>query len=112
VRTKTVACLVYDLSNAALLILIIRCAGIIRGDGPGGFGEVIIKGIIANLSLLFAATGLLASVAFCRSKKSSLLLLLACILSTLALVFFSAACVQDACSDGGGYCRHGHLSWP
>jgi hypothetical protein len=112
VRTKTVACLVYDLSNAALLILIIRCARIIRGDGPGGFGEVIIKGIIANLSLLFVATGLVASVAFCHSKRNSLLLLLACILSTLVLVFFSAACAQDACSDGEGHCRQGHLIWP
>jgi hypothetical protein len=105
-------CLVYNLSNASLLTLIIRCARIIRGDGPGGLGEVIIKGIIANLSIFFIATGLVASVAFCRGKRNSLLLLLACILSTLVLLFFSAACVQDACSDGGGYCRNGHLSWP
>lgn len=102
-------CLVYNVFNAALLVSILKVANVIRGDGPGGFFEMVIKGVIAVTALLFIVVGLMACVVASRSRRKILLPAAICAFSTAVLMLLSAICVMDACSDGGGYCRDWHL---
>lgn len=103
------ACLVYNLLNASLLAWVIRTMTIIRSDGPGGFGELIIKGYITNICLALFIFSVVISVKAFRARKASLLIML-CLVPTAILLFFSGVAVVEACTDDGGYCREWQLA--
>ena len=57
---SVLACFVYNLTNLSLLALIYRNGTIIRGDGPAGFAELIVKGFITYICFVFFVGGLTA----------------------------------------------------
>ena len=97
-------CLVYNLINAVLVAMVVRNTTIIRSDGPGGFGELIIKGLMTNICLALFIFGVVVSVKACRTDKAGSLIAL-CIFSSAVLLFFSGVAVVEACTDDGGHCR-------
>lgn len=90
-------CLVYNSINASLLTLIYRNATVIRGDGPAGFSEPIIKGFISYICLAFFVGGLIASIKIYRVSKDRFRLKALCIVTSSLLLFFSAVAVVEAC---------------
>lgn len=99
------ACLVYNLINVSLLALIYRNATVIRGDGPAGFSELIIKGFITYICFMFFVGGLTASIKIYRVSKDKFRLKALCIVTSSLLLFFSAVAVVEACSEDAGHCR-------
>lgn len=99
------ACVVYNLINASLLALIYRNATVIRGDGPAGFSELIIKGFITHICLAFFVGGIIASIKIYRASKDRFRLKALCIVTFSVLLFFSAVAVVESCSDDAGHCR-------
>lgn len=102
------ACLAYNLFNSALLSLFVREALIIRGDGPRGFGELILKLLMSHIALALLAMGLIASIKAFRADKGSGWLTIACVVSTSILLGFSSIAVMEACMDDRGHCRAWH----
>ena len=103
-----VACLIYNLFNLALLSLFLREALIVRADGPGGFGELILKLLMCHVALALLAMGLIASLKAYRAEKRSVWLTMACVVSTSILLGFSSIAVMEACIDDRGHCRAWH----
>ncbi|MFB4368779.1 MULTISPECIES: hypothetical protein [unclassified Pseudomonas] len=100
-----VACLTYYLVNLTLFVLFIREALIVRADGPGGFGEVILKLLMSQMALAVLVMGLIASIkVFCTDKRGWGSITASAV-ATLALVGFAAIAVTEACVDDRGYCR-------
>lgn len=106
---SVLACFVYNLTNLSLLALIYRNGTIIRGDGPAGFAELIVKGFITYICFVFFVGGLTASIKIYRVSKDSFRLKALCIATFSLLVFFSAIAVVEACSDDAGHCRQWHI---
>lgn len=103
-----VACLAYNLFNSALFSLFIREALMIRGDGPGGFGELILKLLMSHMALALLALGLIASFKVFCTEKRGWGSITACVVATLILIGFSAIAVAAACMDDRGHCRNWH----
>ncbi|MFL1464446.1 hypothetical protein [Marinobacter sp. HN1S83] len=97
-------CFIYNSINASLLAPILRSATVIRGDGPAGFTELIIKGFIAYICVAFFIGGLRASIKLWRGSKDSFRLKALSIVTSSLLLFFSAVAVFEACSDDAGNC--------
>jgi cell division protein FtsW (lipid II flippase) len=99
----------YNLINTASLILCIHLTTIIRSDGPSGFGELIIKAFILNLSLVFFCAGIILSFKQYRAVKKHLTYILTSFLIALLLAFFAVLGVIEACNNSKGYCRNWQL---
>lgn len=98
------ACLFYNLGNALLLAVFLKEAFVIRSDGGAGFGEFVLKSLLALLALVFFAAGVGASWnAFV--KRGSTASWVVCALSACLLMALAALGVWEACSDGAGHCR-------
>jgi len=78
----------------------------IRGDGPGGFGEVIIKAFLSLSSGAILIASLISIAITCYSQKPQHFWAGVSTLTRVALIIFAAVAVQSACSDNGGYCRN------
>ncbi len=102
------SCLTYNLFNLAALSLFFREALIIRGDGPVGFGELILKLLMSQMALALLAMGLIASFKAYRADKFGWRSITACVMATSILVGFSAIAVAEACMDDRGHCRNWH----
>ncbi len=105
---KLIYCLAYNLFNTALLSLFLREALIIRGDGPVGFGELILKLLMSQMALALLAMGLIASFKAYRADQFGWRSITACVMATSILVGFSAIAVAEACMDDRGHCRDWH----
>ena len=110
VHTKTIKIMALSpfkkfLINLTLFIVYTMDAFVIRGDGPNGFGEFVIKGIIllAGLIFLIASAVSLTVIESSESPRSFLIVIYK--FSTFWLVLFAILAIFDACSDHGGYCR-------
>jgi hypothetical protein len=95
--------------NLVLLFIIFRDSHIIRSDGPSGFGEMALKGIIFLLSLIFLVANFASNNNASNGEKPRLGLSTGDIVTTLWLAFFATIAMVDACSEGKGYCRHWSL---
>jgi hypothetical protein len=102
-------CLTHILLNTFLHAIISKETSIIRSDGGGGFDEFMNKVVISLASFFFLLVGTIASIAACRSGETRPFFVALSAASSLALIFFTALSVSDACSDQGGYCRDGHI---
>lgn len=102
------SCLTYNLFNLAALSLFFREALIIRGDGPGGFGELILKLLMSQMALALLAMGLIGSFKAYRADQFGWRSITACVMATSILVGFSAIAVAEACMDDRGHCRNWH----
>ena len=101
-RVLSVAFLVI---NALFLAIVLRQCSIVHGDGPGGFGEFILKGLLAHVSI--ASFGCLAFTLHRLSKgtKGRIgIFFIALTTSTVLFLAFSLSLI-DACENGEGYCR-------
>jgi hypothetical protein len=77
-------------------------ATIIKGDGPGGFGEMIIKSAITLPTLALYFITLTLSLRSLRFNKFFIFFIIA----TLWFIFLATLAIWDACSDDKGYCRN------
>jgi uncharacterized membrane protein len=102
---RVLRCLAYNLLNLLLVVIFFKEATIVRSDGPGGFGEVALKGLLSWCVLGLFAGGGYASVVACKgdapvSKPARLWP------ASMVLLLFALLAVFDACSDGAGHCRN------
>ena len=97
----------YNLLNMFLLLIIFRGTSVIYGDGPAGFGEAIVKGIIELFSVPIFLSGLLVTVLGYKEKSltSKVNIIVASIISIL-LILISSSMIHDACNNEKGYCRN------
>jgi hypothetical protein len=105
------SCLFYNLINLMLVSFFFRQATIIRGDGPGGFGEFVVKGLLLWVALGFFAAGVISSVLSCKGDKPEMKLRKLWIVPMI-LFLLSSLGLYEACSDGAGHCRHWQLFFP
>jgi hypothetical protein len=102
-------CLIYSLVNILLHSIVIKETSIIRSDGGGGIDEFMGKAIVSIASILFLLAGVICSIAACRSREFRPLFVGLSVAASLALIFFAALSIIDACSDHTGYCRAGYI---
>jgi hypothetical protein len=104
-RLRRLAGLLYNLANALLLCVFLREAFLIRGDGGAGFGEFVLKGLLALIALAAFAAGAAGSwgVLVRPAHRAPWAM---CVLCTCLLAALGALSVWEACSDGAGHCRH------
>lgn len=106
-KYKFIYLFLYFIFNLSLLLVIFRGGVVINGDGPGGFGEIIIKGIILQTSIILFFVGLLSSVSIFRTEIINLKPnMTISIVATFILILFCWIMVADACSNKYGYCRN------
>ncbi|MGM9485460.1 hypothetical protein ACS5PN_30005 [Roseateles sp. NT4] len=103
-------CVVYNLINLVLFATFFKEATIIRGDGPGGFGEAALKGLLLLNALAAFIAGVVSSVVAYRESWSGSRLWRPAVAS-LVLLLFAVLAVCEACSDGAGHCRHWQIFW-
>ena len=89
-----------------LLSLVLREVSIIRGDGPVGFSETMLKGIYGFLILIISLIGWISSVIFALRKMRNGTHNFLYIGAVVWLTFFAFISVMSACGDDGGYCQH------
>lgn len=80
-----------------------------RDDGPSGFGEFVVKG-----ALMWLAAGAFLVVSLWRphppdGRPASVARRASRWLASAVLSLCAGVLVADACSDGGGHCRHWQL---
>jgi hypothetical protein len=106
-KLKSITLLFYNIFNAFLLYFILRGAFVVHGDGPGGFGEFIIKVFMLNISVLLFSTGFMSIRSINKKEgkniKTNIFL---CTLATVVLMLFCGIMVIDACTNNQGYCRN------
>ncbi|MSN96862.1 hypothetical protein F1B92_06745 [Campylobacter sp. FMV-PI01] len=91
-----------------MLLIIFRQADVIKGDGPGGFFEGIIRIFIAIIILAsFILMVLFSSIGYFRyikKQKGKMCLILSALLM-LVIINCAFVMIYDACSDELGHCR-------
>jgi len=95
--------------NALCVVVVLRQATVVHGDGGGGFGEVIIKGFMACLSLVLYLSVCVSAWMFFRRPFDNGLLVATILLSCI-LIFFGYVSLYDACYDKEGYCREWRIT--
>ncbi len=100
----------YNLINILLLYVVFHGASVTYGDGPVGFAEGLVKGILATFSFLLFLGGIILSGLIYKNKsfksKFSIFLIFIIILITVTLISISRLIIIDACSNSKGYCRN------
>ena len=92
--------------NAHFLLVIFRQCSVVHGDGPGGLGEILIKGLLAQVSILCFIL-FIVSLRRLSIRVAGARLAIAGVCLTTAFILFSfMASLFDACSDGKGICRN------
>jgi hypothetical protein len=76
------------LLNFVLLFIVCRETGIIRSDGPSGFGEMLFKSLVLLLTPIFFFASVLSSFTAPANEQLSLFLRIVHTFTTLWLVFF------------------------
>ena len=95
--------------NALCVAVVLRQATVVHGDGPNGFGEMLLKGTMAYLSLgLYLCLCVSTWLFFRRPFEDGLST--ATVVLTCILTFFGYVSVYDACADKDGYCREWQIS--
>ncbi len=109
-KQKLIVLLFYNLINILLFYIVFRGASVIYGDGPAGFGEVLVKGILETYSFFLFLGGLILSRLIYKSNslksKSGIFFIFIIILITMVLISISRLMIIDACSNSKGYCRN------
>lgn len=97
--------------NALFLLAVLRQCTVVHGDGPGGFGEVVIKGLLAQFSIIMFVFAAASAHAVSRCEKTAFLPFCAFMFSTLVLVAIFSFSIQDACSNNEGYCKQWRMDF-
>ena len=93
--------------NAIFLAVVLRQCTIIHGDGPGGFGELILKGLLAHISLACFACLAVSLRQLSREATGKLAAFCVALTTTIILSSAFALALLDACTNEKGYCRQG-----
>ena len=98
--------------NVALFAITSINTFTIRGDGPSGFGEVVVKAIIFIICIALLISSAISLTSIERSASPRKVPELISSLSAFLLALFAILAIVDACSDQGGHCRRDgiHLS--
>ena len=104
---RSVTILLYNIFNAFLLYIVFHGAFVINADGPGGFGESIIKAFLFFISISIFILGLASTGVFNKPNNQHYKInYFLAIVATIILVFSSGVMIADACSNDNGYCRN------
>lgn len=98
--------------NAMFVATILRQCTIVHGDGPGGFGEVLVKGMLAQISLAAFICVLVSARSTLKNRDRKRGVPWVSLLATATLAAIFILCLQDACSDQAGYCRSWRVELP
>lgn len=95
--------------NALFLLVILRQCSVVHGDGPGGFGEILLKGLLAQVSILCFIL-LIASFRYLsRDVASTRLAIFGVCLTTAVLLFSFLVSLFDACTNDKGFCKNWNI---
>ncbi|UYK72822.1 hypothetical protein [Xanthomonas sacchari] len=92
--------------TALFLVVVLRQVSVIHGDGPGGFGELLLKGLLAQVSILCFALLIVCLRRVSRDVAAPRLSMFGVYLTTAVITFSFAVSLFDACADEKGYCRN------
>jgi hypothetical protein len=110
-RLPILTFLALTLLNLSMVAVIFRGSIIIYGDGPGGFGEVMIKQFLVLASLLmFAAATLLYRAALRAVGIQKTRFFLLGLTATSILIGICWIFVYEACANDKGHCRNWKLA--
>jgi hypothetical protein len=106
-KLKSIILLFYNIFNAFLFYIVLRGAFVIHGDGPGGFGEFIIKGFMLWVSMSLFITGFVSTRSINKKDSHNIKFnIFLCTIATVVLILFCGIMVIDACTNNQGYCRN------
>ena len=109
-KRKLIILLIYNTINIFLLFIISRGASVIYGDGPSGFGEVMVKGILELFSFFLFLGSLILTALIYKNKnlesKFNIFIIFLITAITIILISISSLMISDACSNNKGYCRN------
>ncbi|GEM_PF-3086492 len=89
-----------------LLSLFMREAFIVRSDGPGGWGEMVLKSLLLMVCwAVFLLSSTVLLVAAQRGKQAAAKQGIF-IFASIWLALCAALAVVEACSDSRGYCQN------
>lgn len=106
---KLIFLLAYNLLNALLLFLVILGSSVIHHDGPTGFSESLLKGILPWIaSSLFIVAVIFSTVNMIEDYHADAFEILCptCVLITFVLLLLGGFMLAEACSNNQGYCRN------
>lgn len=98
--------------NLVFLLISSHELDIIRGDGPVGFEEMVIKGSIFIFSVgLLTFDFIILAVAIYRKKQGTFAIVMKAFIF-IVLAFFAVIAIESACSNSVGYCQNGKIIIP
>jgi hypothetical protein len=110
-RLPILTFLALTLLNLLMVAVIFRGSFIIYGDGPGGFGEVVVKQFLLLASLLmFAAATLLYRAALSAVGVQMTRFFFLGVAATSILMGVCWIFVYEACANDKGHCRNWKLA--
>ncbi len=110
-RLPILTFLALTLLNLSMVAVVFRGSIIIYGDGPGGFGEVMIKQFLVLASLLmFAAATLLYRAALRSAGIQKTRFFLLGLTATSILIGICWIFVYESCANDKGHCRNWKLA--
>lgn len=90
-----------------MLLFIVRAGTTIHSDGPSGFGELMLKMLIIDASVLaFCVGAIMAGIVVYRRGVAAWAEVSACVGMAGWLLLMTGVMVMDVCTNDYGYCRN------
>jgi len=106
-KKKLIILLNYNLINVFLVFIVYCGTSVIHGDGPVGFFEVIVNGLIQLFASSLFLYGLLLSILSYKNEKFYIFpIKVIAVIITVILILISYPMINNACSNDKGYCRN------
>lgn len=96
---------ILSLLSFICFVIIMRDSTIIRSDGPSGFGEVAIKGLIMLTTIPAISANVVSAFVAFNVKNRRRIAICTYVMTSAWLVLLSTLSIFDACSDDKGLCR-------
>ena len=104
--------ILFILIDFLLLLILKHEFYIIRGDGPVGFEEMVVKALVFFFCLgLFILDFIILAVAIYKKKQGPFAIAIKAFIFAM-LVFFALIVIELACSDDKGYCQNKRIVIP
>jgi hypothetical protein len=92
--------------NVLSLCVVLRQCSVIHSDGPGGFGELIVKGMLAQVSILCFIFFIVSFRRLSKNAAGRRLATFGIYLTTSVLLFSFILSLVDACDNEKGFCKN------
>ena len=95
--------------NALFLLVVLRQFSVVHGDGPGGFGELLLKGLLTQVSILCFVLLIVYLRRLSRDVAGTHLNIFGICLITAIIIFSFTVSLFDACTNEKGFCRNWNI---